>query len=452
MDSLLDDAFELLNLATKLEDEDDETTRIEASTKYYEAIYLMKRYVQRLPMTNDNIQTRKLIEEKISHYEKRASTLLNEGSSSATHQPDQPKSPFSKHCQFFDDTSVIPLAPPKLSSPRFDDACMKPSEMSNITEKAAQANARLTHALDLDESGQKQEAISEYMAASELYLEAIKMAENAGSGAQSVASLLKRRLTGALDRAEQLKHPQPSQRAILHESKVKDQKRQEASSSLTEAEIAVLKRSSLMASGVFLPWSDADAQKLSEEAQRTSISLWTDPDGYLKLSDKQRARFHKWARPSEIAFMRRKAGSTSSLVKPVMVKAITPYTIRQKYVTDCSFIASLCICAAFERRFDRKLVTSLIHPQTPDGTPTCSPSGKYAVKLWLNGVARQVIVDDCLPVDRFGNLLCSHTTAKGLELWVSIIEKAYMKLCKFKDLSNMVCCPISYLCATVRFF
>jgi calpain-7 len=134
----------------------------------------------------------------------------------------------------------------------------------------------------------------------------------------------------------------------------------------------------------------------------------------------------------------------------MMVKAITPYTIRQKYVTDCSFIASLCICAAFERRFDRKLVTSLIHPQTPDGTPMCSPSGKYAVKLWLNGVARQVIVDDYLPVDRFGNVLCSHTTTKGLELWVSIIEKAYMKLCKFKDLSNMVCCPISNLDATVR--
>ena len=25
--------------------------------------------------------------------------------------------------------------------------------------------------------------------------------------------------------------------------------------------------------------------------------------------------------------------------------------------------------------------------------------------------------------------LCSHTTAKGLELWVCLIEKAYMKLC-----------------------
>jgi calpain-7 len=437
MNSLLDDAFELLKLATKLEDDSDPATRIEASTKYYEAIYLMKRYIQRLPITTENMKTRQLIEEKVSHYETRASKLLNQGDSSAsTHQPEQPKSPFSKHCQFFDDTSVIPLAPPKLSSPRFDDSSS--DDMSSINQKAAQANTRLAHALDLDENSQKQEAIKAYMEASELYLEAIKMAENIGSGAQSVASLLKRRLTGALDRAEQLQHPQSNQIAILHESKLKDQRRQEVSSSLTETEIAVLKRSSLIASGLFLPWSDADAQKLSEDAQKPSISLWTDPDGYQKLSDKQRARFHKWARPSEIALMRRKKGITSSLLKPVMVKAITPYTIQQKYVTDCSFIASLCICAAFERRFDRKLVTSLIHPQTPVGNPMCSPTGKYAVKLWLNGIARQVIVDDYLPVDRFGNLLCSHTTTKGLELWVSIIEKAYMKLCKLKTLSNIV--------------
>lgn len=59
------------------------------------------------------------------------------------------------------------------------------------------------------------------------------------------------------------------------------------------------------------------------------------------------------------------------------------------------------------------------------------------VKLWLNGVARRVLVDDFLPVDRQGNLLCSHTTAiagnredNAFEFWVPIIEKAYMKLCK----------------------
>ena len=53
------------------------------------------------------------------------------------------------------------------------------------------------------------------------------------------------------------------------------------------------------------------------------------------------------------------------------------------------------------------------------------------VKLWLNGVWRQVVVDDKLPIDQNSNLLCSDTSGSKnqLELWVTIIEKAYMKLC-----------------------
>lgn len=430
MESLLDDAFKLLELGTKLEDDD---VPIEAATKYYEATYLLKRYIARLPMTPENIQTCQLIEKKVTHYEDLAKALLNQenyDSLNASHKHEQPESPFSKHCQFFDDTSVVPVPAPSLPSPRFEGSSLQPTAVASISEKAARANNKLAYALDVDESGKdKEAAIQAYMEAAEIFLEAIKMVDNAGDGAQSVASLLKRRLAGALDRVEDLKHP--TQKTVVREQKVKDQTRQEGSP-LSDEEVAVLKHSSLIASGLFLPWSDASAQRISEEAQRPTIataSLWTDPNGYLKLSDKQRARFHKWARPSEICLMRRKQGLTSTLQKPIMVKSITPFTIRQQYVTDCSFIASLCICAAFERRFGRKLVTSLIYPQGPDGLPILNPSGKYQIKLWLNGVAREVIVDDYLPVDKFGNVLCSHTTTKGLELWVCIIEKAYMKLC-----------------------
>jgi len=99
-------------------------------------------------------------------------------------------------------------------------------------------------------------------------------------------------------------------------------------------------------------------------------------------------------------------------------------------VQDCSFISSLCICAAFERRFQRRLVTSLVYPRDAQGQPVYNPHGKYLVRLWLNGVARAVVVDDRLPVDAEGNLLCSHTDCpQFLELWVAVIEKAYMKLC-----------------------
>ena len=109
-----------------------------------------------------------------------------------------------------------------------------------------------------------------------------------------------------------------------------------------------------------------------------------------------------------------------------MIDIITLDTIKQHCVLDCSFIAGLCISAEFERKFKHRLITSLIHPQDPNtGKPIYNPKGVYMVKLWFNGVERKVLVDDLLPVDKGGELLCSHTKNNDgcLELWVPILEK-----------------------------
>lgn len=45
----------------------------------------------------------------------------------------------------------------------------------------------------------------------------------------------------------------------------------------------------------------------------------------------------------------------------------------------------------------------------------------------INVFFLQVIIDDQLPVDHKGELLCSYSNNKS-ELWVSLIEKAYMKV------------------------
>lgn len=381
----------------------------------------MEQLLRKMPQTASHEAKKALLTEKIQHYRRQASVLMADESSTKT------RSLFLNN-----DENEKPPPPPSTASPR--------SVHSDIVDsRASQANTKLALALDLDESGTVSEAINAYMEAASLYLEALETAQKhmtTSTRMESVSTVLKRRLESTLDRVEKLKNP-TKQPSINSSGQARSRSTSpippsSSSVSLTQEEVKILKRSSLVASRLFLPWSEKDAIQLNNQAQSGASPLFKDPDGYLQLSPKQKPRFRHWARPADIIRVRQKLGITRTLQTPELVTSITPYSIKQQYVTDCSFIASLCICAAFERRFKKRLVTSIIYPQSKRGAPMLSPNGKYMVKLWLNGVARCVVVDDYLPIDQYGNLLCSHTSSPSapyLELWVCIIEKAYMKLC-----------------------
>jgi calpain-7 len=181
----------------------------------------------------------------------------------------------------------------------------------------------------------------------------------------------------------------------------------------TDTELKVLRAMSRINRLVYPPWSDADLAVL--RAISPIAQDFCDPDGLLALAAKQKSHFQGWMRPHELCEL------------PKMVHLISSFTIKQSIIGDCSFVASLAICADYERKFKTRLVTRIIHPQNRSGEPIINPHGRYMVSFNLNGCRRKIELDDRLPVGKYGELLCSYSSNHD-EFWISLIEKAYMKV------------------------
>ncbi|CAG5117369.1 unnamed protein product [Candidula unifasciata] len=181
-------------------------------------------------------------------------------------------------------------------------------------------------------------------------------------------------------------------------------------SSYSKDEIAVLRSTSKINGREYVPFLAVDKKE-----KFAFLEPFNDKDGKLTLSPKQKQQFGKWVRPEDFCD------------EPKIIYAISSFSIRQTIVSDCSFVASLAISAQYEKRFRKKLITTIIYPQNQNGEPVYNPCGKYMVRFNLNGVWRKVIIDDFLPMSKHGDLLCSFSNNKN-ELWVSLLEKAYMKV------------------------
>ncbi|XP_052552685.1 calpain-7 isoform X4 [Tympanuchus pallidicinctus] len=293
------------------------------------------------------------------------------------------------------------------------------------------AHFLVTQAFDEDDKGNAEEAIELYTEAVELCLKTATETSEAGLQAK-----LKQLARQALDRAEALKvsMSKSSQKEKSTAAKPNQPVRTffplgpdfslndkpqtiravQASESqgqrYTAEEIEVLRKTSKINGIEYVPFMSVDLR------ERFAFPMpFSDKCGKLPLSPKQKAMFARWVRPDDITN------------NPTMIYTVSSFSIKQTIVSDCSFVASLAISAAYERRYNKKLITSIIYPQNKKGEPEYNPCGKYMVKLHINGVPRKVIIDDQLPVDHNGELLCSYSNNKN-ELWVSLIEKAYMKV------------------------
>eukprot|EP00915_Cephaloidophora_sp_WS-2016_P000442 GHVH01000564.1.p1 GENE.GHVH01000564.1~~GHVH01000564.1.p1 ORF type:complete len:1356 (+),score=186.22 GHVH01000564.1:106-4173(+) len=201
--------------------------------------------------------------------------------------------------------------------------------------------------------------------------------------------------------------------------------------------------------------------------------LWIDPTGDLTLNQKQYSKVDSWKRIINMKLIGTgpELRTTGDNRSHIFIDIPQAKTICQGFVGDCSFLSSLAVLAEYERRFHYPVLFSRIYPQLPylrphvgsftsedvdrmalekspfsntvevptelrlqekqcnalGSKPVISPSGMYGVKLYFNGGFRKVLVDDQLPVRADGKILVAHSIYRN-EFWVSILEKAFLKL------------------------
>ncbi|ANQ08893.1 Uncharacterized protein PCOAH_00032680 [Plasmodium coatneyi] len=149
---------------------------------------------------------------------------------------------------------------------------------------------------------------------------------------------------------------------------------------------------------------------------------WTDPDGYLELSVRQKKKFDCWKRLSEL------------YSNPIVMSTdLYNSCIRQGFVADCSFLSSLTVLIEYERKHKVPVLSNIISPCTSNyvhvnrNWPIFNPCGMYICRLHCNGIQRKIIIDDYVPVKSNNSLLVAYSNNQK-ELWVTLLEKAFVKL------------------------
>lgn len=175
-----------------------------------------------------------------------------------------------------------------------------------------------------------------------------------------------------------------------------------------------------------VPWEEQDediAENFGFAGGKARGKTFSDKDGLLELSRRQREALHNWRRLPDL--VRSASGA------PVVLST-TPESrvICQGLVGDCSFLSALSTLAEYERKFEQPVLSGILHPRADIGDgprPVYNEYGKYGCRLFFNGTMRKVVIDDRVPVRHDGRLLCAHSACVR-ELWVTLLEKSFAKI------------------------
>nr|GAT49101.1 predicted protein [Mycena chlorophos] len=100
-------------------------------------------------------------------------------------------------------------------------------------------------------------------------------------------------------------------------------------------------------------------------------------------------------------------------------------------ITDCSVCASISVCLEHSSRFGSQF--GYVDLRIPDTSASIVlpisrvKSGRYDLRLLLNGAWRRIVIDDTLPYEPSTGALVCMSSATGA-IWPSLLEKGYMKL------------------------
>ncbi|KEG10060.1 putative calpain-like cysteine peptidase [Trypanosoma grayi] len=189
--------------------------------------------------------------------------------------------------------------------------------------------------------------------------------------------------------------------------------------SVLPEEMEILRKSGITATILLPIWDDLNEGYGRENVFMPCEGHWED-SFTPRLDTVQQRAGAKYLRISEV-----KPNTALSIIHTA-----DPLNVKQTVVSDCSMVCSLIICASYQQRFPKgKIINNVIFPQDNNGDPIVNPKGKYCVKMLINGITRLITVDDRFPANpRTGELLCTYSR-DNTELWASIMEKAFVKVC-----------------------